>query len=182
MTDTKDVFHKNAVTFYEHADETEQDKERIERAQNRESRYNDAWSKVDIEEVRKRYAPKDAQGHKSGYKWVYEDNPKDHNHGYQVVCDMLNGSLRVYLKIPHTKKSKIKHKAVHIEDNSFGDKTNTHYKIKKRNGNDTRRGILKTLENRRRKRIKPKTNGVDNNPPTNGSKQRASDTKHSNKN
>ncbi len=104
-----------------------------------------------------------------GYKWVYEDNPKDHNHGYQVVCDMLNGSLRVYPKIPHMQKSKKKRGAIHIEDNTLGDNSNTHYKIKKRNGNDTRKGILKTLERRRKKRIKPETNG-DNNTPTNSNK------------
>ncbi|MFR0556035.1 hypothetical protein PSRA_1216 [Pseudoscardovia radai] len=156
MSDSKKTYHENALKFAEHADETEQDKRRVEIRKDRERRFKGTWPLVDIEEVRKRYAPKDPHGHKQGYKWNFEDNPEDHKHGYVVSCDMITGSLRVFLKIPHTKKSKIKRKAIHIEDNTIGEDKDTHYRIKKRNGNDTAKGIQRTLKRRKNKKNKKK--------------------------
>lgn len=60
--------------------------------------------------------------------------------------------------------SSIKRKAIHIEDNTIGENKDTHYRIKKRNGNDTAKGIQRTLRRRKNKNKKKhgKTSNNDN--------------------
>ncbi|MFR0558395.1 hypothetical protein ACLUWO_05845 [Pseudoscardovia radai] len=58
--------------------------------------------------------------------------------------------------------SSIKRKAIRIEDNTIGEDKDTHYRIKKRNGNDTAKGIQRTLKRRKNKKKHGKTSDNDN--------------------
>lgn len=144
MSDTKTAYHEQSINYYRQSENNVLDQDRMARSKKRESRYNEQWKRrrVDLNEICRRFAPRDPHGHKEGYKWVFEDDRRNRVSGYRVVCDMVAGYLRVYKKTPRYPK---RGKPIEIDTGRFGSNETTHYKIRKRNGYDTTAGILKHL-------------------------------------
>lgn len=151
MSDTKTIYHDQSVDYYRRAEESTIDQSRIWRSKIRENKYNEQWEKhpVDLNDVCRQFAPSDPHGHKEGYKWVFEDDQRNHKSGYRIVCDMIDGYLRVYQKTPDCRK---KGRPIDIENGQFGPNETTHYKIRKRNTGDTTAGILKQIGKEHKRR------------------------------
>jgi len=97
---------------------SEEAKHNFNVSKKKEEKYNDEWSKnkVNINEIVDKFAP-NSEGHVEGYKYVFEGER------YQVIADMVAGSLRI-------KDKKINQ---HVKlDGKPGSNSETHFKIKKR--------------------------------------------------
>lgn len=119
MADSKNYYSNNSNIYINKTVKMSKEaKHKYDISKKKEEKYNEEWEtkKVNINEVVDKFAP-NSTGHVEGYKFVYEGEK------YQVVADMVSGSLRI--------KDKGTNQYVTL-DGKPGSRNDTHFKIKKR--------------------------------------------------
>ena len=119
MADSKSLYSKTSKYYIENKTVNSSiDHDRFERSKIREQKYNEEWlkNKVNLNEIIDRFAP-DFKSYEDGVKYIFEGDK------YTVKTDMASGYLRImenstrrYLKL----------------DGTYGNRSETHFKIKKR--------------------------------------------------
>jgi hypothetical protein len=119
MADTKDRYSSSSKKYIEEiVPNSEKAEYKYNISKRKEEKYNNEWEtqKVNINEIVEKFAP-DSTGNVIGYKYIFEGER------YQVIADMVAGSLRI--------KDKKTNQPIKL-DGKPGSRSETHFKIKKR--------------------------------------------------